>query len=199
MKITHLAHACFLIDNGIDTLLIDPYDDSIGYPHIKETVTTCLISHDHYDHNYIEDVTIVPGQDSFSIHTLDSFHDAVKGEQRGKNIIHIIESEGIKIVHLGDLGHILNDEQVKALQNIDILMIPIGGTFTIDSKQAIENILKIKPKNIIPMHYKTEETPLPLATPNQFLKEIQKVGYEVVKDIGNSIEYTNAMNKVYFI
>lgn len=199
IKIKHVAHACFVIENDEEKLIIDPFDDSIGYPHIKEIVNYCLVSHNHYDHNYIEDITINPNKGTFKISSFSTYHDNENGSIRGNNLVYIIETKGVKLVHLGDLGHILNEEQLNLLQNIDILMIPVGGTYTIDASMAIENIKLIKPKNIIPMHYKTEFTHLNLETPKRFVSLITELGYEVVNNNSNILNYDSSSNKVYIL
>ena len=151
------GHACFAITKDGYTVAIDPYDSGVpGYNPLSLTVDEVVSTHGHHDHNYFEAVTIKKSgiESPFKIEKLESFHDNEGGALRGKNDILIFETEGLKIVHLGDLGHILTPQQQSKLAGADILMIPVGGHFTIDAVEAKVVIDQIKPKIIIPMHYR---------------------------------------------
>lgn len=162
MEIYYLGHASFLIKTKTGRLVTDPYDPNIGlvFPKIEAEVVT--ISHHHSDHNR-KDLVLgnplvidIPGEyerAGFRIFGYSTFHDKEKGRQRGKNIIYKIETENISLLHCGDLGEVLSEELIDALGEIDILMVPIGGFYTIDVDEAIQIIKKIEPKIIIPMHY----------------------------------------------
>lgn len=195
IKITHIAHACFLIENSNEKLIIDPYDNSIGYEPINEVVNYLLISHDHYDHNYASGIKLKKNIGSFKISKVDSYHDNKNGSLRGTNIIHIIDTEGVKICHLGDLGHKLTEKQVKLIGSIDILLIPVGGIFTIDCKEAIKVVGQLNPKLVIPMHYNANEwgNEKGLDTVDNFIKNIQ--GYEIVTLDSNELNYRKPSNK----
>lgn len=188
IKIKHIAHACFLIDNGKEKLIIDPYDHSIGYEKVEETVEYILVSHNHYDHNYIQNIKLKDNIGSFVFRKVHSYHDEEKGKLRGENIIHIIQTENITICHLGDLGHILTSQQVQQIGKVDVLLIPVGGTYTIDYKQAVEVVKQINPNTVIPMHYKTKKTHLDIETADNFRIAIGKE-YEVIDESKNEITY----------
>jgi L-ascorbate metabolism protein UlaG (beta-lactamase superfamily) len=198
LKIKHIAHSCFLIDNGIEKLIIDPYDEEIGYEPVKEEVNYLLISHNHFDHNHIKYIKIKDNIRSFEIQKINSFHDNQNGSIRGNNIIHLIETNEIKICHLGDLGHILTKEQLEQIQDIDVLLIPIGGVYTIDYKMAIEVIKQINPHAVIPMHYKTRRLNINIDTVDNFIKEIEKE-YKILRQNGNEIEYNKSLERAAFI
>lgn len=155
MIIQWLGLSCFKItDNGY-SLIIDPFSGVRGYADIKETANFVLISHSHRDHSYIEGVRIIPNAGSpFNIKTLESFHDSEGGSMRGKNKIHIIKTGAFTAVHLGDLGHIPDPGTIKEIYGCDILMIPVGGHYTIDADTAKTTADKISPTMIIPMHYR---------------------------------------------
>ena len=165
MKLRWLGHSCFEITlNNGKVIVTDPYDDTVGYPPLRVRADLALSSHGHFDHNYFDalegDCEIVnqPGEyERFGakITGVPSFHDEVRGAKRGKNVIFAIEADGVKLVHLGDLGHQPDTEAQRALiQGADVLLIPIGGTFTITTPEAVKLIGDLKPAAAIAMHYR---------------------------------------------
>ena len=166
MKIKWLGHSSFLIESerGIK-IITDPFDETLGYklPRIKANIVT--VSHEHFDHNYVRGVkgrpVVFKGPVSRESHKMEfkgisSYHDNVYGGQRGLNIIFVIKADGLNLCHLGDLGHILNSDQLDEIGKVDILFIPVGGLYTINSSHATQIIEAIKPKITVPMHYKTD-------------------------------------------
>ncbi len=147
-------------------MVIDPYDsDYIGLKFPKTSADIVTISHDHKDHNKsdaVKDVRMVvdgPGEyeiAGISIIGISTYHDDKKGEVRGKNTIYVIEIDSLRVVHLGDLGHKLSEKQLVAIGDVDVLMIPVGGGYTISPAQAVEEVRNIEPKIVIPMHYQTQ-------------------------------------------
>ena len=185
MIITWQGHACFKIQDktGTDsiTLMTDPYDKSVGLklPNLEADIVT--ISHEHADHNnraafrgqpYIIDSVGEYDIKGVMIEGVKSFHDDKNGAERGDNIIYRIEMDGITICHLGDLGHVLDNKQLERLEGIDILLIPVGGKYTIDAKKAVEVISQIEPRIVIPMHYKTKDLKFDLDDVDKFIKEL---------------------------
>ncbi len=182
MTITWFGQSCFRLEAKEGSILIDPFDKEIGLkpPRIKDDLV--LVTHQHHDHNAIgdanEDAFIIqnPGEyenHGIAIRGIQSFHDNKEGVQRGLNTIYVLKAEELNICHLGDLGHVLTDKQVEEIGDIDILMIPVGGTYTIDAKTAVEVINQIEPKIVIPMHYKVEgSTTKELEGPEKFVKEL---------------------------
>jgi L-ascorbate metabolism protein UlaG (beta-lactamase superfamily) len=180
MKIKYLAHAAFLITSENGTRIItDPYQTSGGLKHgaIKETADIVTVSHEHGDHNNAAAVKgnpkVVKGSaevKGMKFKAIPTAHDDKGGSQRGKNTIFCFEMDGINICHAGDLGHELSAEQVKAIGRVDVLMVPVGGFFTIDARTATKVCDQLKPKVIIPMHYKTEKLDFPISGVDEFLK-----------------------------
>ncbi|MGD1120196.1 MAG: MBL fold metallo-hydrolase [Dehalococcoidales bacterium] len=180
MKIKYLAHSAFLItaDNGTK-IVTDPYTPGMGmkYGAIKETADIVTASHGHGDHN---NVTAVKGNPQIvktsgevkgiKIKVVPAAHDDKNGSQRGANTVFCFEVDGVSVCHLGDLGHVLTAEQVKAIGKVDVLMVPVGGFFTIDAATAGKVCDQLKPKVILPMHYKTEKADFPIAGVDDFLK-----------------------------
>ncbi len=154
IKITWFGHACFGVTEDGYTMVIDPYDPGNGRPQLNLEANEVLVSHTHGDHNYLEGVKISAKSDSpFKVNTVDSFHDDEGGASKGKNLIHVIEANGKRIVHLGDLGHTLDAEAIRKIGRVDLLMIPVGGYYTIDAAQAKEVVSELNPNVVIPMHY----------------------------------------------
>ena len=170
MKIEYLGHSCFRLD---DELVVDPYKDGSvpGLKPLRTTAKKVICSHEHADHNGKECVGIIPGECTFEIEEVPSFHDDQQGKLRGPNTIFIITKNGEKLVHLGDLGHFPNEEQLAKIKDADYLLIPVGGYYTIDAKTAAEICKVVHPKQIIPMHYRTDTSGYPeLATLDEFQK-----------------------------
>jgi L-ascorbate metabolism protein UlaG (beta-lactamase superfamily) len=198
MKIKWFGHSSFLIENekGIK-IITDPFDDTVGYkvPKIKANIVT--ISHEHFDHNYLRGVrgrpVVFKGPVKRESHKMEfrgipSYHDSVFGAKRGPNIIFIIKVDGLNLCHLGDLGHILSEEKLEEIGPVDILFIPVGGFYTIDSNKATQIVEDIKPKIVIPMHYKTKAIKFSIDTVEPFIlnkknvKKIESNEFEVNKE-----------------
>ena len=176
MKIEYLGHSCFRLDGE---LVIDPYKDGSvpGLKPLRVTGKRVICSHEHADHSGVECVELVPGECSFEIMEVPSFHDDCKGALRGPNTIFVILKNGEKLVHLGDLGHFPNDEQMAAISDADYLLIPVGGYYTIDAEMAVKICKAANPKQIIPMHYRTETSGYPeLATVDEFMGLAENAG-----------------------
>jgi len=186
MKIKWLGHASFLItsDAGIK-IITDPYESAYvaaggpGHDEIKETADIVTVSHEHDDHNNVAAVRgnpeVVRGAGTVEVKGIrfkgiPTFHDDVGGKQKGNNTIFCFGVDGIRVCHFGDLGHQLDDKQVAELGTIDILLIPVGGFYTIDANVATQICNKLTPKVIMPMHYKNNKCGFPIAGVNEFLR-----------------------------
>lgn len=166
MDITYLGHSSFKIKTRTATVITDPFDSKmVGLKYFGVEGDIVTVSHDHNDHNASDKVTgvkkVVQGPGEYEISGVSligypSFHDNEQGAKRGKNTIYVIEAEGLRVVHLGDIGHQLSEDLINEFGDVDILMIPVGGEFTIGSKEAAEIINKVEPFFVIPMHYMQE-------------------------------------------
>ncbi len=154
MKITWYGHACFGVESEGYRVVLDPYDGVKGYGQLHLTANEVLCSHEHFDHCFRSAVTLEGAKSPFRISSVDSFHDDRGGELRGKNTIHILRAEGMTVVHLGDLGHQPTKEQTAALRGCDVLLIPVGGTYTIDAAGAKAAVSALNPRIVVPMHYR---------------------------------------------
>jgi len=177
MKIEYLGHACFRLN---ESLVIDPYKDGSvpGLEPLRVTAAKVICTHGHADHSGVECVELVDGECDLEIREVASFHDDAGGRLRGPNTIFVIRnSDGEKLVHLGDLGHFPNDEQLAAISNADYLLIPVGGYYTIDAEMAVKICEAAWPKCIIPIHYRTATSGYPeLATVDEFVKLAENRG-----------------------
>lgn len=182
MVIEWLGHSCFkmTLKSGIK-ILLDPYSGEVGYKPQDVEVDIVTISHGHYDHNDLShvkgDYTVVntPGVHTFGELTIEGFetwHDHSKGAHRGKNTVYLFSVRGIRVCHMGDIGCIPDDDLFGKLCGTDILLIPVGGKYTIDAQEALAVCERIEPNIIIPMHFKTPDSNLDLAPLHDFLEAV---------------------------
>lgn len=191
MVITWKGQSCFEIianplKNGQVKLVIDPYTEEIGLKLPKLEADIVLSTHNHYDHNNIKGVGKVGTNESFVIQGpgeyevkniyirgISSWHDNEQGKERGENAIYTLEAEDLKICHLGDLGQAeLTPEQLENIGEVDVLMIPVGGVYTIEAKEAIKVMAQIEPRITIPMHYSLPKVKVKLDEVDKFLKAV---------------------------
>lgn len=154
MIIKYHGHSCFSVISEGYTIVLDPYCGINGLNDVNLKANEVITSHDHKDHAYVEGVSITKTISPFKVNKILTYHDDAKGAKRGSNYITVLEAENKKIVHLGDLGHLLDETIINKIKGCDVLMIPVGGFFTIDASQAIKIIEDVNPKNVIPMHYR---------------------------------------------
>ncbi len=188
-KISWAGQSCFQIsvsnsrDHSAD-IVIDPYDEATGLKLPNLSADILLVTHDHHDHNNVKGIKgepfIIDGPGEYEvkevfIQGIPAFHDDKQGKEKGQNTIYVIEAEGMKFCHLGDLGQKqLADEQLEKIEAVDVLMIPVGGEFTIDSVSAQKIISQIEPKIVIPMHYALPNLKEKLEDVSKFLKSMGK-------------------------
>ena len=189
MKLTWLGHSCFAVESGGYRIVLDPYYVE-SYPPLHTSANEVLCSHHHRDHDFVEAVELTPrGGSPFTVETVQAFHDDQGGALRGTNTIHVLAAEGLRVVHLGDLGHELSEKQLAAVKGCDALLIPVGGYYTIDAKTAKKVADAIAPRVLVPMHYRFGTHGYPeIGTLDEFLalyeaKKIHKLD-------GNSFELT---------
>jgi L-ascorbate metabolism protein UlaG (beta-lactamase superfamily) len=187
VDITWLGLSCFRIRGNQAVIITDPFPPGLGYTLGKQTADIVTISHPHPSHSYDQGINgehrLVKGPGEYEISGvlilgISTFHDSVKGQSRGKNTIYLMEIDGVNVLHLGDLGHVLSDEQVEEIGNVDVLLLPVGGVTTINAAMAAEVIRKLEPRVVIPMHYKTPKTDRDLEPVENFLKEMGQTQVE---------------------
>ncbi len=181
MDITWLGHSCFRLKGKQATLITDPYPPEVGYSLGKPAAQIVTLSHDHYDHSYSQGITDspkvirAPGEYEISdvlIIGISTFHDSEGGNEKGKNTVYLIDLDEISVCHLGDLGHGLTAGQVEEIDDVDVLLVPVGGVYTINAPMAAALVRQLEPKVVIPMHYKTEALSFELEPVERFLEEI---------------------------
>lgn len=185
MTIKYLGHASFLIKTKDAKAITDPYDSSIGLKFPKEDADIVTVSHEHEDHNASASVSgqpliiDLPGEyekKGIVVQGFNTYHDKAHGAERGENILFRIEAEGISMLHCGDLGLVPEDSFLDTIGNVDILMVPVGGHYTITADEAIELAKKLEPAIVIPMHYNRsgldQKTFGQLTTLDDFLKKM---------------------------
>ncbi len=157
MKLTWLGHACFRLDTDCGSVVFDPFRDGSvpGYRDVRETADMVLCSHEHGDHGARECVTLTGKEPTFRVIRIPCYHDDVQGAKRGNNTIHIIEADGMRVAHFGDLGHPLSPEQIQAIGKLTLAMIPVGGFYTIDAQAAKQLADTLDVRVVVPMHYRT--------------------------------------------
>lgn len=188
MKIKYIGHSCFLITASDETaILIDPYKPgayggAITYAPITENADVVVVSHEHEDHAAVEDLPEQPLLVRSASQTLgivfdviETFHDDNHGKDRGPNNIFYFEVDGVRVCHLGDLGHELSEEQVKEIGEVDLLLIPVGGRFTIGPEVADKVVEQLNPRIVTPMHFKTERCGFPIEPAETFLNDKAEV------------------------
>ena len=172
MEIKYLGHSSFLIKTKTARIVTDPYNsDMVGLRFPKTEADIVTVSHNHADHNEVKNVLglngvaplviDMPGEFEkmgVRIFGFQSYHDKTKGQDRGENILYKIESEGVSVLHCGDLGFVPDESFLETIGEVDILIVPVGGFYTIDSDEAVSLVKKIEPAIVIPMHYNTEKS-----------------------------------------
>ena len=207
VTVTWHGHACVSItlSNGY-TVVVDPHDGgSLGLkpPSVKGDLI--LVTHTHFDHNAVEVVRKDKSRvlmefagesrlDDVVVKGFMTYHDKAQGRRRGKNYVYVVRAEGVRVAHLGDIGHVPSGDVLAELTGVDLLMLPVGGTFTIDAREAWETVEKAKPVNVMPIHYWVKGLNLPIAPVDEFLKLVR--GYEVVRLPTNTFKLEEYKGKV---
>ena len=188
MEITYLGHSCFKLKNKEGLVLYtDPFkSDMVGLPLVKDVADVVTISHAHEDHSALEVITgpvnrpstfVIDREGEYEIagvqiSAIKTFHDKNNGTERGKNLVMLIVMDGLHILHLGDICHKLTESQIEKVGSVDVLMVPVGGTYTLDADGAMEMVKEVQPSYVVPIHYKTNLTKIEgLSTLENFMEK----------------------------
>jgi len=184
VRINYLGHAAIKIKSRKTSVVVDPFSkESVGFPMKKTKAQIVVCTHEHADHASLEGVKnespfLIKAPGEYELHEvfikgIESYHDKKKGKERGKNTIFIIKAEGVSICHLGDLGCSLTEKQIDQINGVDVLLIPVGGFYTIGPEEAVKVIGQIEPSIVIPVHFKTKDHKIEKLEPiDVFLKEV---------------------------
>jgi L-ascorbate metabolism protein UlaG (beta-lactamase superfamily) len=194
-----LGHSCFKITlKDGRSIVIDPYDPTVGYKPVDEEADIVIVSHDHYDHNYtagikgdykLIDAAGIYRDGGLEITGIEALHDENGGKDHGRIICNVIAAEGMRLLHMSDIGAMPEDSFFEKIGKIDVLMIPVGGVFTVDAQGAFAIMERIAPNIIIPMHYMTSCLSFKLAGVHDFIKLASKVR-DVSRHLESSLEVT---------
>ncbi len=196
MELTWLGHSCFRLKGKDATLLTDPPSPTTGYALGRITADIVTISHDHPGHNYVTGVggepRVVTGPGEYEIEQVlitgvRTFHDRERGKLRGRNTAYLITMDDVHICHLGDLGDRLDEKALGELAHADVLLVPVGGQYTLDAERAAEVIAQLEPRIIVPMHYQTttyKPAEAPLDGVEKFCHEM---GVEVAEPVSKLV------------
>ena len=164
MKLTWLGHSCFLLEQDGFRVVTDPYTGVPGYPELRVKAHAVYCSHGHGYHNAVSCVTLLPAPavNPFTVREVETYHDDRGGALRGKNTVRVFTAGGVSAAHMGDLGHQLTERQLAELGTPDAVLIPVGGYYTIDAKQARAVCEAVRPRCVVPMHYRHPPYGLPV-------------------------------------
>lgn len=194
MKITYLGHSAFRLEESTGTAVVcDPYDPSVGFKMAEVAADAVTVSHHHFDHDYLKGVkgnpVVLDSEQGYElpgvhINAVKSFHDECQGAKRGENVIFKFRMDGLDVCHLGDLGEKCSSELIEAILPVNVLLIPVGGNYTIDAAMAKEYIDRIMPEIVIPMHYRAKGCTVDIDRADEFLSvmrnaEIEEAGDEI--------------------
>lgn len=180
MNIKWLGHSCFALTESTGTVIVtDPYNaKEVGYSMPEITATAVTVSHSHKDHNNVSAVkgnpAVISGVGSCEIDGVDinaftTNHDEKSGKLRGTNLVFTYRLDGVTVCHLGDIGEECSARILDAIGSVDVLLIPVGGKYTIDAELAKDYVDKLMPSIVIPMHYQTDDCKLHIAPVSDFL------------------------------
>lgn len=196
MKIQYLGHSCFLFTDGQKRFLTDPFT-RIGYEMPRVSADFVTVSHGHFDHNYLGGVSsfqkVIDRAGDYDacgvkIRGIPCLHDNAGGSLRGKNIAFVFDFGGFTVCHLGDLGEDFSRESAARFPKTDVLLIPVGGRYTIDARTAVDYIRAIRPSVVVPMHYRTERCTLDIAPLTEFIGAIGR------ENIVGPVQYIDSEN-----
>lgn len=196
--IEYYGHACFRLTFGAQRVVLDPFSDGSvpGLPNIRPEAEFVFCSHDHHDHNAINVVRLAAkSEPCFSVTELLTEHDDSGGTKRGKNMVRIFSYGGMRVAHLGDLGRALSSQETEVLRNVDLLLIPVGGFFTIDAQTAASIIRSVSPRIAVPMHYRTDTGGYDVIAHVNAFRDL----FPEAEDCGAEMELTPDMNEKILI
>jgi L-ascorbate metabolism protein UlaG (beta-lactamase superfamily) len=181
VDVTWLGQSCFRLRGKNAAVVTDPYPPTLGLRLPRQEAEVVTVSHDHENHSYMQAVRegafeiSGPGEYEIagvSVIGFSTFHDSEKGAKRGRNTVYLIEIDDVRVCHLGDLGHALDDADAETVASVDVLLVPVGGKTAMSAVQAAEVVRQLEPRFVVPMHYATPGVKADLEGVERFLKEM---------------------------
>lgn len=202
MRLQYLGHSCFrLISDTGTTIVCDPYDSNmVGMQMMRTRTDVVTVSHHHADHDCTDSIVgsfalldekVACACDDVAIDGIDTWHDEEQGAKRGKNTVFTFSVDGLRVVHMGDIGFV-DDKVVDIVRGCDVLLQPVGGIFTVDATQAAQLVEAIQPKIVVPMHFMTEEHAFQLGSLQDFLQICAENGWQIVDNGADAITLDDA-------
>lgn len=179
MDVTWLGQSCFRLRGKNAAAITDPFPPAIG-PKLRLEGNVVTVSHPHENHSHVasvKDAYVIEGPGEYevagiAVRGLPTYHDAQQGAEHGRNTVYVIELDDVRVCHLGDLGHKLDDRALEAIGNVDVLLVPVGGGATLDGAKAAEVVRQVEPRYVVPMHYGHPSLHTELAPVERFLNEM---------------------------
>jgi L-ascorbate metabolism protein UlaG (beta-lactamase superfamily) len=179
VDVTWLGQSCFRLRGKSVAVVTDPYPPALG-PKLKLEANLVTVSHGHESHSHVQavrDAYVIEGPGEYevsgvSVHGVPTYHDASQGAEHGRNTVYVIDVDEVRVCHLGDLGHKLDDGVLEAIGNVDVLLVPVGGTCSLDGASAAEVVRQVEPRYVVPMHFAHPAIRKELAPVERFLKEM---------------------------
>lgn len=205
MDVTWLGHGCFRLRGRGAAVVTDPYPPALGPKLGRLEADLVTISHDHENHSFIQavirDPFVVTGPGEYeaagvTVLGLPTFHDQSQGADHGRNTVYVIELDEVRVCHLGDLGHTLDDDTLERIGNVDLLLVPVGGGQTLDGARAAEVVRQVEPRLVVPMHFSHPAIRKELGGPERFLKEMGVVESESQPKLSVQASSADAETKV---
>jgi L-ascorbate metabolism protein UlaG (beta-lactamase superfamily) len=203
VDVTWLGQSCFRLRGKNAAVVTDPYPPALG-PKLKLEADVVTVSHEHDNHRNVgavRDAYVVEGPGEYEVagvlvNGLPTYHDDKNGEEHGRNTAYVIELDDVRVCHLGDLGHTLDDATLGAIGNVDVLLVPVGGGAALDGARAAEVVRQVEPRFVIPMHYGHPSIRMELAPVERFLKEMGVASSEAQTKLAVQASSAEAETKV---
>jgi L-ascorbate metabolism protein UlaG (beta-lactamase superfamily) len=179
VDVTWHGQSCFRLRGKSAAVVTDPFPPGLG-PRLKLDANLVTVSHDHESHSHVQavrDAYVIEGPGEYEVAGVTvvgvpTYHDASKGAEHGRNTLYVIEVDDVRVCHLGDLGHTLDDRVLETIGNVDVLLVPVGGSRSLDGARAAEVVRQVEPRYVVPMHFAHPAIRKELATTERFLKEM---------------------------
>jgi len=179
LDVTWLGQSCFRLRGKNAVVVTDPFPPAVG-PKLRLESNLVTVSHPHENHSHVasvKDAYVIEGPGEYevagiTVRGLPTYHDGQQGAEHGRNTVYVIELDDVRVCHLGDLGHSLDDRALETIGNVDVLLVPVGGGTSLDGAKAAEVVRQVEPRYVVPMHFGHPSLRTELAPVERFLNEM---------------------------